>query len=202
MNTKKNGENSLMLMRSIIKTLENYTNSKLSGLEFNALGVDEYFRILKDVISYFKSYMIEYTKDEFVYIFDGLFDMGGHSNMLSLHDEISHTTLNILPVDSLALFDISHIESYNNMNDSGMMGVYDEMIVRIEGKYSDMLNTGYEVWYDDGKRISKVPFDIDPETKLVANLAKIEDSSVSSYKIIINIKNLDVVPPNYYGNTR
>ena len=202
MDTKKNGENSLMLMRSIIKTLENYTNSKLSGLEFNALGVDEYFRILKDVISYFKSYMIEYTKDEFVYIFDGLFDMGGHSNMLSLHDEISHTTLNILPVDSLALFDISHIESYNNMNDSGMTGVYDEMIVRIEGKYSDMLNTGYEVWYDDGKRISKVPFDIDPETKLVVNLAKIEDSSVSSYKIIINIKNLDVVPPNYYGNTR
>ena len=88
------------------------------------------------------------------------------------------------------------------MNDSGMTGVYDEMIVRIEGKYSDMLNTGYEVWYDDGKRISKVPFDIDPETKLVANLAKIEDSSVSSYKMIINIKNLDVVPPNYYGNTR
>ena len=65
----------VLLMRSIVKALENYTNTSLTALQFRVVGVDEYMDILKEVISYFKSYMVEFTKTEFVYIFGGIFDM-------------------------------------------------------------------------------------------------------------------------------
>ena len=52
---EESNDNIIMLLRSIIKSLEAYTNSSLAGLECKALGSDEYFRILKEVVSYFKS---------------------------------------------------------------------------------------------------------------------------------------------------
>ena len=200
---KGNGDSVLLLMRSIVKSLENYTSSQLSGLEFKVIGVEQYFYILKEVISYFKSYMVEFTKDEFVYIFDGLFDNGGNSNMLRLYDEISSIDLNILPKDSLTMYDVSNADMYVKMTDDNVGVMYDEALFRIQTTYQTLLDTGYEIWYDDGKRITQTPFDIDPTTNVVANVVSNDSSSSSSaYKIIININNLDVIPPNYVGNAR
>ena len=108
---KGDGDQLLILMRSIIRALEIQTNSSLSALEFKATGEKEYIRILKEVITYFKSYMVEFTKEEFQYIFGGLFDHGGNPNMLSLFDEINHVTLRILPKDALHLYDVSYADA-------------------------------------------------------------------------------------------
>ena len=199
---KSNVEDMILLIRSIIKALESYANSSLSALECKALGIDQYFNILREVISYFKSYMVEFSKEEFAYILDGLFDNGGNSNMLRLYDEISSYDVISAPVDSLALFDASYGDMYSGMTDE--LNIYDDMLVRIESKYKDILNMGYDVYYDDGTRITKSPsFDITDDTDVIANIVTDKNnSSTASYKIIININNLDVIPPNYYGNTR
>lgn len=202
---QSNGENMLLLMRSIVKALETYTNSQLSGLEFNAIGVNNYFHILKEVISYFKSYMVEFTKDEFVYIFDGLFDNGGHSNMLRLYDEISNVTVNMLPKDSLTMYDVSHADVCLKMEDDNKGFMCDEAMFHVCGTYQSLIDSGYDIWYDDGKTITQEPnMSISPDTYVTANIVTDEDqsSSSSAYKIIININNIDVIPPNYYGNVR
>lgn len=201
MSLKDNGENLLLLMRAIIKALENYTDSPLSGLEFKAIGVEHYFYILKEVISYFKSYMVEYAKEEFVYIFDGLFDNGGNSNMLRLYDEINHVDINMLPEDSLTLYDVSRADVYSKMSDNNIGFMYDEALFRIEATYQQLLDSGYEIWYDDGKKISKTPYTINPETKIVANIISDPNSSTAAYKIIINVNNIEgMLPQNYIGN--
>ena len=83
------------------------------------------------------------------------------------------------------------------------LNIYDDMLVRIESKYKDILNMGYDVYYDDGTRITKSPsFDITDDTDVIANIVIDKNNSPVAYKIIININNLDVIPPNYYGNTR
>lgn len=194
MSIKSNGNNMLMLMRAIVKALENYTNASLHGLEFKVIGKDEYFRILKEVISYFKSYMVEYTKDEFVYIMDGFFDHGGHSNMLRMYDKIAHAAFNIIPKDSLTLYDVSRATVHANMQDDNIGLIRDELLVRLEATYQTILNSGYEIWYDDGKRITQTPFQIENDTRIVVNFVP----SGNTYKIIINKNNLD----NYVGNTR
>ena len=203
MSLKTNPESLILLMRSIIKALESYTNSKLSGLEFSALGVENYFYILKEVISYFKSYMVEFTKDEFVYIFDGLFDNGGNSNMLRLYDDIPLMDINILPKDSLTMYDVSKADVHVNMKDEENIGfIYDEAIFRIQATYQTLLDSGYEIWYDDGKNISRTPFEIEPTKMITANILLNDESSSSSsssaYKIIIPIQNIH--RPNYVGN--
>lgn len=204
MSLKTNPESLILLMRSIIKALESYTNSKLSGLEFSALGVENYFYILKEVISYFKSYMVEFTKDEFVYIFDGLFDNGGNSNMLRLYDDIPLMDINILPKDSLTMYDVSKADVHVNMKDEENIGfIYDEAIFRIQATYQTLLDSGYEIWYDDGKNISRTPFEIEPEKMIIANIlpndeSSADSSSPSAYKIIIPIQNIH--RPNYVGN--
>ena len=73
-------------MRALCKALDEYTSSNLAALEFRALGQDRYINILKEVISYFKSYMVEFTKDEFIILMDNILDNGGNSNMLRLYD--------------------------------------------------------------------------------------------------------------------
>lgn len=193
---KDNGENIILLMRSIVKALESYTNESLTGLEFGTLGVEQYFYILKEVISYFKSYMVEFTKEEFIYIFDGLFDNGGNSNMLRLYDEITSIDLNMIPHDALSLYDVSSANVYVKFKDKSIL--CDEALFRIKTTYSTLLETGYEIWYDDGKNITNESFNIEPETLVVADIVYNSDSSFPAYKIIININNLDVTPPNYY----
>lgn len=195
---EEGSDNIIMLLRSIIKALETYTNSSLSGLECKALGADEYFHILKEVISYFKSYMVEFTKDEFAYIFDGMFDNGGNSNMLKLFDDMPSGTIEASPGDSLTLYDVSHADTYFNFNDNNVGTLYDDALFRIKVTYGDLVDTGYDIWFDDGKRITKTPIKIDTDTEVVANIV----SDGVAYKIIININNLDVIPPNYIGNVR
>lgn len=195
---KDNSDAILFLMRDIIRALEEYTNSNLSALEFKVIGVDEYFHILKEVISYFKSYMVEYTKDEFVYLFDGLWDCGGNSNMLKLFDEITSGIIEILAKSSLTMFDVSSADMYKKFGDDCRDVMYDEAIFRIQGTYGSLLNTGFEIGYDDGKRITSNPLDIDTSTKVTASIIPTGEA----YKIIININNLDVIPPNYIGNSR
>lgn len=197
---KNNSEDLILLIRSIIKALETYANSSLSALECKALGVGQYFYILKEVISYFKSYMVEFTKEEFTYIFDGLFDNGGNSNMLRLYDEITSTDVTVTPIDSLTLYDVSYADMTFAMENH--FNMYDDVLFRIESKYKDLKALGYEIWYDDGSRITRTPIEIDDDTDVVANIVVDHNTSPASYKIIININNLDVIPPNYYGNTR
>ena len=64
-----------------------------------------------------------------------------------------------------------------------------------------MRRGGYEIWYDDGKRIVRTPMNINPSTNVIAYIISVKenDSSVS-YKIIINKNNVDTIPPGYYGN--
>ena len=195
----EDGENVILLLRSIIKSLESYTNSSLAALEFKALGADEYFKILKEVITYFKSYMVEFTKDEFIYIFGGILDNGGNSDMLKLMDEINHGTMDVSPLDSLTMFDVSHAKTYYAMDDNNIGTLYDDVLFRLQAPYSDLLDTGYEIWYDNGKRITRnASFDIDPDDEVIANIVS---NNGNGYKIIINIKNVvSPYPPGYYGN--
>lgn len=190
----------VLLMRSIVKALENYTNTSLTALQFRVVGVDEYMDILKEVISYFKSYMVEFTKTEFVYIFGGIFDNGGNSDMLRLYDEIAATKVKMIPKDSLSLYDVSYLTTKMCVHDDNTNILHDEAIFRIKATYEKLRNLGYEVWYDDGKSITKRPLPIPYDEKVVANIVKSSDSSTSpsAYKIIINKQNTD----SYYGNTR
>jgi hypothetical protein len=197
----KNSEDSVTLLRAIIKALESYTNTSLAGLEFKALGVDNYFYILKEVISYFKSYMVEFTRDEFVYIFDGIFDNGGHPNMLKLIDEFVQGTVNAIPHDSMTLYDVSCADVTYGLNDDNVGFIRDEAIFRIKATFETLVNSGYELWYDDGKRITRNIPTIPNDTEIIANVIP-DDNDPAAYKIIINVDNTSLPPSNYYGNTR
>ena len=188
------------LMRAIILSLEDYVNTSLQGLSFAALGEEDYFRILREVITYFKSYMVEFTKDEFTYLFDGLFDNGGNSNMLKLYDEIVAGEFTGVPHDSFSLFDNSHADVVAAMNnDTTKMRLYDEAVFRVETTYGNLVNTGYPIYYDDNKQITTTPFDGLTNDTMV-NATFINDSSSSSaYKIILN-KNNVITKKKYYGN--
>lgn len=127
--------------------------------------------------------------------------------MFKMYDEISHTTLRLIPHDALSLHDIAHFDNSDIQADEDSYA-HDEPVFRLKAKYSKLLSLGYEVLYDDGKSISHIaPDGISPDTEIVANL--VEDQRTSSdpqdpvaYKLIINIDNLDVIPPNYVGNVR
>ncbi len=151
---KENGDSLLIVMRSIIKALEQYTQSTLHALEFSALGREDYFKILKEVITYFKSYMVEFSKDEFVFIFDGFFDQGGNSNMMKLYDENTKIKLKMRPVDSLTLHDASCAKVHEHYADKGLMTMYDEILVRHRLPYRGIKQLGYPILFDTGGRIS------------------------------------------------
>ena len=167
-----NNDNIVSMLRALIKGLEQYTNTSLAALESKALGTEEYFRILKEVITYFKSYMIEFTKDEFTYIMGGLFDNGGNSDMLKLFDEMSNGSIEITPPDSLTMYDVSHSDLSFNFADDNKGFIYDEAIFRLKAPYKNVKETGYELWFDTGKRISRNPFDIDDDTEVMANIVR------------------------------
>ena len=192
-------ENIILMLRAIIKALEQYSNSSLAALECKALGSEEYFRILKEVITYFKSYMIEFTKDEFTYIMGGLFDNGGNSDMIKLFDEITHGTMEVSPDDSMTLYDVSHADTQYNFGDDNTGTMYDDVLFRLKAAYKDIVDTGYDIWYDDGKRITKMAFSIDNDQEVMANIVSDKNGGI---KIIIHLDNVDPIRPNYYGNVR
>lgn len=145
---RSNPDALLLAMRAIVKALESYVNTSLNGLYLSSLGEENYFDILKQVISYFKSYMVEYTKDELVYIFDGLFDYGGNSNMLKLYDEISHGKTRMIPKDSLTLHDASHAVVNRKEPDYGLKTMYDEMQIHLRAAYKKIKDKGYDIVFD------------------------------------------------------
>lgn len=199
LNTPENSEALVLLLRSLIKSLEAYTNTSLAALEFKSLGAEKYVMILKEVISYFKSYMVEFTKDEFIYMFDNILDNGGNSNMLKLMDKIVHMDLKLKPKDSLTLFDVGKFDIHTGIRDTTDGMLYDDAQFRMVCTYEKIKSLGYDIWYDDGKQITKTPFlNLQNETKIIANLVK--NKSSEAYKIIINKNNIDV--DNYYGNKR
>lgn len=108
--------------------------------------------------------------------------------MLRLYDEITHMDLDLHVTDSLTLYDVSDSnldQLYGNIDDPNIM--YDEAIIRAQAKYSYIRNLGYDIWFDDGNRITKnKPDEVTDDTELVVNL--IPDQS--SYKIIIPIENI------------
>jgi hypothetical protein len=199
LNTIRGDHNAIVtLSRAIINALETYTNSSLSALGFSVLGANEYIRILKEVISYFKSYMVEYTKDELSLVFDGLYDRGGNSNMLQLYDDMAHMQFRLIIKDSLSLYDVSHMDALIPQPDDNTNFMYDDAIFRIRTTYRNLLNTGYDIWYDTGTELTKEPFEIGMNDKVLANM--IPDGA--AYKIIIPFENVgdSKIPPNYVGN--
>ena len=193
-----NPQEVINMMRSIIMALETYTSSSLYALSCSVLGTETYINILKEVISYFKSYMVEFTREEFTYIFGGLLDNGGNSDMLNLIDEIHHGSIEIAPNDSLALFDVSHADMEFAMGDDNTGVMYDEALFRLEGEYQYIKQSGYELWYDDGNRITKSPsFEISDNENVVGNFVEKDGNFI----VIINIQNIESkYPPGYYGN--
>lgn len=194
----ENPDEIITMMRSIISSLETYTNSSLAALACSALGSDRYISILKEVITYFKSYMVEFTRDEFKYIFGGILDNGGNSDMLNLIDEMNHGSIEISPNDSLALFDVSHADTFFGMADDNVGFIYDEALFRVAGEYQLFKQQSeFELWYDDGKRITLNPtYTINDNDEVVGNFVNTPDG----YKVIINVKNINNYPPGYYGN--
>ena len=186
---KDNGDSILIAIRSIIKALEQYTQSTLHALEFSALGQEDYFKILKEVISYFKSYMVEFTKDEFVFIFDGFFDQGGSPNMLKLHDENTKIKLKMGIQESLTLHDASHAKVHEHYADRGLMNMYDEMLVRHRTTYQRIKQFGYPIKFDIGSRISyDEPRPIANDERLIFSIyeKKINGSTVREITIFLD----------------
>lgn len=182
---RNNNETLTLMMRSIVKSLETYTNAVLPGLEFTATGQKEYFKILKQVIGYFKSYMVEYAKDEFVYVFDGLFDNGGNSNMLNLYDEISHLTVRMIPKDSLTLHDASHAFNLYKMSNTGLMSMYDEMQVHRRAAYKKIKELGYDILFDTGTHVTQFPINVPDDDDKIEFSIYVKDGS---YQVRIFLK--------------
>jgi hypothetical protein len=189
----------ILLIKSIIRSLESYTNSKLIALQMHALGESDYIRILKEVITYFKSYMVEFTKDEFRYIFGGPFDRGGNSDMLHLYDEITHVKLHMIPKDVIRLHDASHALVHYGVIENVNKFIYDDAIFRIKTTYGKLKSVGFQIWFDNGKRITQKPFDdIQDEDVVIGTLSY--NRSIGGTICIIPKNN--VKPDFYYGNTR
>ena len=178
----------LILMRSIIRSLEIEVNHSLTALEFEATGKDEYIAILKEVITYFKSYMVEFTKSEFRYIFGGLFDNGGNSNMLLLFDEINHAALRMIPKDALHLYDVSCAKARLVVADDLSKMLYDEALFRIKTTYKKLKTLHYELWFDNGDWIDQQPFDDLTDDSVI--IAEFLNDNSGTYKIIINKENV------------
>lgn len=173
------------IMRSIIHALENYVEANLSGLKFMVSGQKEYFRLLREIITYFKSYLVEFTEDEFVYVIDNILDNGGNSNMLKFVDEVSHMTMKMKIKDSLSLFDVSHLTPHDGRPD--LLSARDEAIVRLRATFRKIKTLSYPIWYDDGVRLSREQtFEINDNIKLKFNLLSIN----GGYGIIIDKNNM------------
>ena len=193
-----NKDTIVLFIRSLIKGLDTYTSSNLGALEFRALGQERYISILKEVISYFKSYMVEFTKDEFILMFDNILDNGGNPNTFRLYDEFNHKTLTYRPIDSLAMFDVSrNLIHTHHVDDNNIGFLRDEAIIRLKMPYSKLLAKGFPVWYDDGVKITRTPFQgLTNDTIVIANIVRANNS----YKAILHKSNIN--PDNYYGNKR
>ena len=136
--------------------------------------------------------MVEFTQDEFVYMFGGVFDNGGNSDMLRLYDEIAHARLRMIPKDSLTMFDVSKWTTKLKMPDDNVDMMHDEVLFRLRGRYDNLLYIGYEVWYDDGEWISTNPLPgIGSDDIVVANVVR----AGNTYRIIINKDNVTTVEP-------
>lgn len=196
---KSNPESIVIAIRSIVRALETYTSSELTALLMQSLGASEYINILKEVITYFKSYMVEFTKEEFTYIFGGPFDQGGNSDMLHLYDEIAHIKFHMLPHDVLKLHDVSHMTLKYGMVENRDRFLYDDALFRVKTTYQNLVNKGYDIWYDDGESISEMPYHvIQPSNIVVGTL--MYDKNKSKYAVLIPANNIN--PDDYYGNTR
>lgn len=184
---RENPNNVLLTMRAIIKALETYVQSNLSGLEYTAFGEEKYFAILKEVITYFKSYMVEFTKDEFTFVFDGFFDQGGNSNMIRLHDDNTKLGVRVGVKDSATLHDASFAKVHEHYADTGIQTMYDEMVVHYRVAYKNVKNIGYPIVYDDGNTIMQTPpYPIDDEQKVVFSIYNNPRSlSADKHQIII-----------------
>ena len=185
---KNEGTNLIYFMRAIIKGLETYTVSSLSALEFTAIGESEYISILKEIISYFKSYMVEFTKDEFIYVMDGLFDNGGNSNMLRLYDEIHEMKFNPLVRESISLYDVSNSTMNEQFKDDNINRIYDDAIIRAQAKYSDVKSLGYDILFDNGSRIIPDEPDGITDDSLVTGTLYNKNNS---YAIVISTNMID-----------
>lgn len=200
LNMKNSQEETIVTMRSIMKAIESLADAQLSGLEYTSLGQDNYFKIIKDVITYFKSYMVEFAKEEFVYMFGGILDNGGNPDWLHLYDETAQLKLYERLNESSTLYDAGMFSQHTKFADENMNFIYDGATFRLKGKYSALKNTDYDLWYDDGNRITQTPFAIDDDTEVTGDLFYDKDDEKNI--LIIHVNNVDVIPPNYYGNVR
>ena len=199
MEMKQTPEKVVTTIRSIVRALESYTASDLAALQMQSLGITQYIEILKEVITYFKSYMVEFTKEEFTYIFGGPFDRGGNSDMLHLYDEISRIKFHVIPRDVLKLHDVSHMTLHRGMVENRDRLIYDDALFRIKTTYEKLRSLGYKMWFDDGNMITELKNNVLADTDIVVGTF-VYDKNTSSYMIIIPKQNVN--PDDYYGNTR
>ena len=193
MDAIKTGKNDVLtnIIRAIVNSLEDYVNTSLIGLNYSALGVDNYIDILKQVITYFKTYMVEFTKEEFTYIFGGIFDHGGNSDMIKLYDEMTSGEVLIAPHDSTSLFDASCGNVEIGMKEYKPNGLlHDEVLFNVESTYAALIDSGYEIIYDNNEYLSTSPFDgLTLDSLCLATIAR-DPSLSTAYKIILNINNV------------
>ena len=118
--------------------------------------------------------------------------------MLRLYDEIAHTEMTTTPVESLTLYDAGYHQHEIKMEDDNTQLIHDEATFRMHATYQTYKSMGYEILYDDGKRISKTPIDdLEDTTELIGNLITDQDGKS---KLILSVDNISKYPPNYYGN--
>jgi hypothetical protein len=212
MNIKNNDNQMFIMMRSIVRALEYYTKSPLPALEFRAVGKENYINVLKEVITYFKSYMVEFTKEEFVMIMGGLFDYGGNSNMLLLFDEIHKVRLRLIPREALHLYDVSCATVRLGVQDDISDFFYDEALFHIKTTYRQLKTIPYDIYYDYDEYVSSEPFSfLNDDDIIVANMIPKSDLELEiekeygstnpvPYKIIITKNNINPNYQNYVGN--
>ena len=62
------------------------------------------------------------------------------------------------PKDSLTLFDVGKFDIHTGIRDTTDGMLYDDAQFRMVCTYEKIKSLGYDIWYDDGKQITKTPF--------------------------------------------
>jgi hypothetical protein len=118
---------------------------------------------------------------------------------LHLYDEIARIQYHLIPRDVLKIHDASHMKICYGVKENVVPFIYDEAIFRIKSTYQHMKSMGYDIWFDDGNRITKTALPSMSNTDvIVGNL--VYNKSTSTYMLIIPKNNVN--PDYYYGNTR
>jgi len=90
--------------------------------------------------------------------------------------------------DSIALYDVSNSALDDHFDDDNKNFIYDDAIIRNETTYQNLKQSGYDIWFDDGNKITKnEPETITDDSVVLATLI----SDGNTYRAIIPIQNIE-----------